>query len=250
MTMSQQAISRKYDEIYALAAEKETFTNAHPAVWPRNRFQAIVAMGGEGETILDIGCGNGYLLYQFRHSYARLIGLEFSPERLTQAQRNLTEFNFLPVQGSAEQMPEIATASIDRIISADTIEHIPDVYAAVNEMFRVLKPGGVLVINTPNIAFIKKRLLLCLGRFPATSQPNEGLGDSLLFDGGHLHYFTFRSLGKLLQRAGFQLQKTVGYGPFLFLHNLYPSLLSGGVQWVARKPEAVDRHFQDKGRVD
>jgi hypothetical protein len=102
-------------------------------------------------------------------------------------------------------------------------------------MFRVLAPGGRLVINTPNIAFVKKRALLLLGRFPATSQPNEGLGSDILFDGGHLHYFTFRSLSLLLERAGFHIERRVGYGAWGRVHDWHAPLLSGGVQLVARK---------------
>ena len=102
-------------------------------------------------------------------------------------------------------------------------------------MYRILKPKGTLVINTPNIAFLKKRLLLCLGRFPATSQPNEGTGSDILYDGGHLHYFTFISLKIILQNAGFQMVRKIGYGQFGYFHRLWPALLSGGVQWVATK---------------
>lgn len=228
-------MGEKYDVMYRASGEK-SFDRPRNSGWPRDRFQAIVAMGGEGKAVLDVGCGNGYLLYQFRNSFSRLIGLESSAERLSRAQTNLSGHGFVPILGSAEDMHEIDSDSVDLIISADTIEHVPDVYRAINEMYRVLAPGGMLVINTPNIAFIKKRLLLCLGRFPATSQRNEGVGDNLLFDGGHLHYFTFRSLGLVLRNAGFQLVRKMGYGPFGVLHNIFPSLLSGGVQWVARKP--------------
>ena len=76
-----------------------------------------------------------------------------------------------------------------------------------------------------------------LGRFPSTSQANEGIGSDILFDGGHLHYFTFRSLRIVLEKAGFELTKKIGYGKLGKIHDLYPSLLSGGVQWVARKPD-------------
>ena len=94
-----------------------------------------------------------------------------------------------------------------------------------------------MVINTPNVAFIKKRILLVLGRFPSTSQNNEGIGSDILFDGGHLHYFTYRSLRIVLEKAGFNMVKKIGYGKFGIIHNFFPTLLSGGVQWVARKPE-------------
>ena len=231
------SLIEKYDEFYGSEIKKETFRSITVGAWPRDRIEAIVAMGGEGEKVLDIGCGNGMLLYQFHNAFKTLVGLEYSKHRLKQAKVNLADQDFVAVQGSAEDMAEIKSNSIDRIISADTIEHIPDVYTAASEMLRVLKPGGKLVINTPNIAFIKKRVLLLLGRFPSTSQKNEGIGSDILFDGGHLHYFTYRSLRIVLEKAGFVMEKKIGYGKFGKIHDFLPTLLSGGVQWVARKPE-------------
>lgn len=229
------ALSAKYDEFYRSSLTKEQISEIIVRGWPANRVEAIVAMGGRGERILDIGCGNGSLLYQFKSSFTCLVGLEYSPQRLSQAKINLEGYNFVPVAGSAENMNEIGSNSIDRIISADTIEHVPDVYSAVAEMHRVLRPEGILVINTPNIAFIKKRLILSLGRFPSTSQPNEGIGSDLLFDGGHLHYFTYRALRLVLEKFGFEMVKKIGYGPLGRGHDWWPELFSGGVQWVAQK---------------
>lgn len=230
------SLSERYDEFYRSSLQREVFTDISPAGWPRGRVEAILAHAGQGQVVLDVGCGSGHLLYQLRRRYARLIGLEYSAHRLEQARVNLAGLDFTAVQGSAEAMDALAADSVDCVVSADTIEHVPDVYRAAAEIFRVLRPGGRLVINTPNIAFIKKRLLLLLGRFPATSQRNEGLGSDVLFDGGHLHYFTFRSLALLLRRAGFHIERTVGYGRWGCLHALYPPLLSGGVQVIARKP--------------
>jgi SAM-dependent methyltransferase len=189
-----------------------------------------------GDTILDIGCGDGLLLYQFRHKFKHLVGVEYSAERLHAAKANLQGYSFRGVCATAEAMAPIESDCIDCIVMADVIEHIPDVYLASQEMFRVLKPGGILVINTPNIAFVVKRLRLLFGRFPATSQRNEGLGSDLLFDGGHLHYFTYRSLRLLLDRSGFRIERKMGFGRFGKLHDLWPELLSVGVQWIARKP--------------
>jgi SAM-dependent methyltransferase len=228
-------MDEKYDRFYSSTLQVEALPEIRPGGWPRNRTEAIVHVAGEGDCVLDIGCGNGLLLYQFRHRYRRLVGLEYSPLRLEQARVNLAGSDFTGIQGSAERIG-LDDACVDRIVCADTIEHVPDVYAGANEMIRVLKPGGQLVINTPNIASIKKRLLLLAGRFPSTSQVNEGLGSDLLFDGGHLHYFTFRSLSLLLERAGFRVERRMGYGRLGRIHDFRPSLLSGGAQVVARKP--------------
>jgi ubiquinone/menaquinone biosynthesis C-methylase UbiE len=229
-------LSKQYDSFYKSSQLKETLPKVVLNGWPKNRVEAIMHSVCDGDSVLDVGCGNGHLLYQLRNKFERLIGLEYSAHRLEQAKLNLVDFAFEPVLGSAEDMNTIKSSSIDCVVSADTIEHIPDVYAAANELFRVLRPGGFLVINTPNIAFLKKRILLLLGRFPSTSQPNEGLGSDILFDGGHLHYFTYRSLSLLLEKAGFAVEARVGYGKFGSIHDIYPPLLSGGVQLLARKP--------------
>jgi SAM-dependent methyltransferase len=232
------SLAERYDAFYAAELQREDMRDIPRHGWPIDRVEAIVAFAGYGGAVLDVGCGNGHLLYQLRRQFTELHGLEYSVGRLRQAGINLAGLPFHGVQGSAEEMASYPDNRFDCLVSADTIEHVPDVYVAVAECFRVLKPGGRLVMNTPNIAFAKKRLQLLAGRFPSTSQKNEGLGSDMLFDGGHLHYFTFRSLGLLLRRAGFELVKPIGYWRFGRLHHLWPSLLSGGAQWVARKPAA------------
>ena len=231
----------KYDSFYKRKLEKENFTSIELTKWPRNRMEAIIfsieIMNLRRESVLDVGCGNGQLLFQLKSKFSKLYGLEYSKDRLQQAIINLEGLPFTPFKGSAENLSEIEDCSIDCIVSADTIEHIPDVYKATDEMFRIIKPGGSLIINTPNIASIKKRLLLLFGRFPSTSQANEGLGNDILFDGGHLHYFTFRSLKMLLEKSGFTIEQVIGYGRFGRAQNFYPSLLSGGAQVVAKRPK-------------
>lgn len=201
---------------------------------PRRRDEAIFAVPGSGRVLLDIGCGNGGLLYAHRRRFTELVGLEFSAERLRQAKVNLAGLAVRLVQGTAESLEQIDSGSIDRIVTSDVIEHIPDVYAAVAEMRRVLKPGGLLIVNTPNVAYAKRRVQLLAGRFPSTSQANEGLGSDVMFDGGHLHYFTYRSLRLLLQRRGFEVVGRLGYGRLGRVHAVYPPLTSVGVQLAAR----------------
>lgn len=231
------SLDAKYDTFYQSNDALVPHAQVTVSGWPRNRTEAIVHMPLTGDSVLDVGCGDGRLLYQFRQRFKNLIGLEYSAMRLDVARAQLQSLAFRGVCGSAEAMPEIESASVDAIISADVIEHIPDVYLAADEMFRVLKPGGVLVINTPNVAFVTKRLRLLRGRFPSTSQANEGLGSDVLFDGGHLHYFTFRSLSILLARSGFVVERRVGFGQLGRVHDLWPGLLSPGVQLVARRPQ-------------
>lgn len=227
-------LAEKYDAFYSEAATSP-LSDISLNRWPRNRLEAVVGVPGNGDSLLDIGCGNGYLLYQFRNRYNQLIGVEYSSERLKQATQNLATQNFTPILGSAEDLQAIPDNSIDRVTCSDVIEHIPDVYTAVAEVHRILKPDGIFVVNTPNIAYIKRRIQLLLGRFPSTSQGNEGLGSDVLFDGGHLHYFTFRSLELLLKRHSFRITESSGYGKFGWIHSVAPRLTSNGIQLVAKK---------------
>lgn len=228
------ALNDAYDKMYQAKSEfqkEEICLERHP----KNRFEAAVSVPGTGDKLLDIGCGNGYLIYQYRNRYRQLIGLEFSPERLRHAKNNLENINFIGYTGSAEKMSMIEDESIDRVIGVDVIEHIPDVYESVFEIFRVLKPGGDLIITTPNVASFRRRLQLLFGRFPSTSQPNEGVTDEPMLDGGHLHYFTYRSLRLVLKKGGFAISNSMGYGRLGMLQNVMPSLSSGGILMVARK---------------
>src|SRR5215207_322215 len=105
-------------------------------------------------------------------------------------------------------------------------------------MVRITSPNGRLVVSTPNVARIRLRLNLLRGRFPSTSDSNQGLDtepvDGLL-DGGHFHYFTYSMLEHLLKQAGCRTIERYGIGRLGWLYNIYPPLLSGSVTLVARK---------------
>jgi hypothetical protein len=109
------------------------------------------------------------------------------------------------------------------------IEHVFNVWPATQEMARLVRPGGQVILTTPNIAEIRRRVMLLAGRFPSTSADDEGFGvrtENELLDGGHVHYFTFRMLEKLFKRYGFSHVKRHGVGRLGRFHDVSPPLLS------------------------
>jgi ubiquinone/menaquinone biosynthesis C-methylase UbiE len=99
-------------------------------------------------TIADIGCSTGFLLedLEIRHPDAELIGVDLIAAGLRKIHERLPRVRLL--QADACRLP-IVDATIDAIVSANLLEHIPDDSLALAEMARVLRPGGWAVLVVP-----------------------------------------------------------------------------------------------------
>jgi len=106
--------------------------------------------GLDGLVVLDVACGAGFGLEMLWRAGARAIGLDYDGAAL-QAVSRMQPASRL-VRGDGTCLP-LMDASIDLIVSFETIEHVPDARALVSELRRVLTPGGRLVLSTPNRAF-------------------------------------------------------------------------------------------------
>ncbi|WP_395392698.1 glycosyltransferase [Novosphingobium sp. BL-8A] len=104
-----------------------------------------------GKDVLDIASGEGYgsaLISQVARS---VIGVDISEEAVAHATAAYGRENLSFKQGSAHAIP-VADASVDVVISFETIEHFSGHETFLSEIRRVLKPGGLAVISTPDIA--------------------------------------------------------------------------------------------------
>ena len=101
----------------------------------------------EGRVVLDIGCGGGNSSAIFGSFGANYIGVDHSPHAAMYALRHLKAVggNGFTVQGNAESLP-IRDESIDVVYSNGVLHHTPNFSTAMDEAYRVLKPGGKAVI--------------------------------------------------------------------------------------------------------
>jgi SAM-dependent methyltransferase len=106
-----------------------------------------------GLRILEVACGRGGFVRQLAKAGARVTGCDFSSAALRAASTKLFAPDNPPfavlIQGDAQTLP-FADNSFDVVVSCETIEHLPQVQAAISEMYRVTRPGGRLFLTTPN----------------------------------------------------------------------------------------------------
>ncbi len=141
--------------------------------------------------VLDAGCGEGVVVDEF-HARVRIEGLDpnYSSARVR--------------QGSLLALPYEAT-TFNHALCLDVLEHLSfdEQPRALAELFRVLKPGGMLLVTVPNLAHLQSRVhFLLAGRLIRTASPLKHPGDRPLHD-----YLD------LARRAGFRVVRTSGIFP-------------------------------------
>jgi SAM-dependent methyltransferase len=169
---------------------------------------------GTTRTILDIGCGDGTAAATAAPLLTghRLIGVDWSQDALKRARTHLT----YTIRGelSGDGLP-FGTASADAVLFSEVIEHLVDPDAALDEIRRVLCPGGHLMLSTPNLAAWYNRALLLAGVQPVFSEVSLRAihgrpGKEVV---GHLRLYTARALREFVTAAGFDVVRLEG-APF------------------------------------
>lgn len=102
-----------------------------------------------GERILDAGCGSGLFTRHLLAAGAQVEGLEISLPMLRRAKERSAGYPFRSIQGDMLHLP-FQDNRFDKFLSVTAIEFIEDAGAAVQEAFRVTKPGGSIVVATLN----------------------------------------------------------------------------------------------------
>ena len=97
--------------------------------------------------LLDVGCGNGQRLSQLQTLGWDVEGQEIDPKAVMNAQRN---YGIKIHLGNLHDIA-FSSSTFDAIIMGHVIEHLIDPLAILTECHRILKPGGILVITTPNV---------------------------------------------------------------------------------------------------
>ncbi len=105
--------------------------------------------GDASQEVLDIGCGAGHGSNMLSKKYKKVYGVDISEEAIEYAKSNWATNNIEFVVGSAMDIP-FPDSTFDAVSAFEVFEHLTDWRKFLSEIKRVLKPGGVVYISTPN----------------------------------------------------------------------------------------------------
>jgi len=219
--MTDKSLKEFYEQKYAHESNMRSIESIKKTNVPTTRFEAVIKFFPKyfnGGDVLEIGAGNGNVaksLLESCDNISTYVLGDLSLPRVQGVKKNLKDPRLKIIEMNAEKIQE-TDELYDAVIMIALIEHLIDPLGAMQNIRKLIRSGGVIYIDTPNIAKYTQRLKLLFGRFPATASMNEGLttftGEPTDFhDEGHLHYFTYRSLSLMLtERCGFSRVTKIG----------------------------------------
>jgi SAM-dependent methyltransferase len=178
----------------------------------------------------ELGVGDGALLAKTHAQFDHYDGFDISSYQLDCVAADLRGRPNLRLHRADLEAPlPLGNGAADLVISLSTIEYLRDPEHLVREAFRILRPGGALLLHTMNLAFLPRRMQLLFGRLPTF---NSALG----WQGGVLHNFTFPTLRALLRSIGFEIEaeRCAGLAPALRLW--WRNALASDMLFLARRP--------------
>lgn len=181
------------------------------------------------DKLLELGCGWGEHCAHMMQYAADVTGVDIVLPKWVQ---NVSRPNLALIEANANEQLPFAPASFDAIIGMMVVEHLFDPFKVVAELRRLIKPNGVVILNLPLVTSWKNRLNLLFGRLPQTSY--AGWFEQREWDGGHLHYFSWPMITKLMATAGFEITHFRAVGRMSGLKTAFLGILAGEVTFAAR----------------
>jgi len=150
-------------------------------------FSVMYLRAVPGGEVLDVGCGGGAFLARMRGLGWRVLGVEPDPGAVKVA----TEVRGLDVRLGTLETQGLSADRFDAVTSSHVIEHVHDPLAFLRECTRVSRPGGQVVVVTPNTESLGRR--------------RHGTSWLGLDPPRHLHLFSRANLRRLAERAGLRV---------------------------------------------
>ncbi|WP_295799487.1 class I SAM-dependent methyltransferase [Mucilaginibacter sp.] len=160
----------------------------------------------KNQHILDLGCGNGYLVNHLVKLGYNAYGTDASEKGIVIARKTNPDRFFVQDLSSDALPPELQAIPFDTIITTEVIEHLYNPQAFADFCKQQLKPGGELIVTTPYHGYLKNLTLSIFNKWDSHMDP--------LWLGGHIKLWSRKTLTKVLTNSGFTVIQFRGCGRF------------------------------------
>jgi SAM-dependent methyltransferase len=227
--MQKDTIQAFYEEVY-----KEYSSNTPGTFYSyeRNHVLKRIYQDATGKRLLDLGAGRGTISQFFLDKGYEVHALEWTDAGV----QKLLKMSVHGLQKDIEDIPySYEDNFFDEIFWGDNIEHLFFPEKVTTEIYRILKPGGRLVLSTPNHGWIVNRLYYLIMGVPRRTE-----GQKIpIWNWQHIRYFNKTEIRKFLTACGFH-KNFAFYGaerrqPFALLSRYFPSFMSSVMVVEVRK---------------
>jgi 2-polyprenyl-3-methyl-5-hydroxy-6-metoxy-1,4-benzoquinol methylase len=186
--------------------------NGESGIGLTNKFVAVVKDLGNVKRVCDLGCGNGFMAGHLAGLGYEVTGVDASESGIAIARAHFPQATFIKATIDSTLRSSQALEAFDLVVSSDVIEHLYRPSDLIEAAVSLLKPNGQIVIGTPYHGYLKNVVLSLTGKMDAHF--------TSLNDGGHIKFFSVKTLSELLTSHGFTDLRFSFYGraPWLWMN--------------------------------
>ena len=190
----------------------EAAGNGESGVGLANVFLELVKGLEDVKTLCDLGCGNGFMAGRLAQLGYDVTGVDASESGIALARSTYPQANFVCATVNSDLRDESLPESFDLVLSSDVIEHMYRPADLIEAAVSLVKPNGYVLIGTPYHGYMKNLALALSGKLDTHFCVHDV--------GGHIKFFSVKTLSELLHRHGLCDLKFTYYGraPWLWMN--------------------------------
>ncbi len=189
--------------LYANAA----LNGSHAYLLPK--IKATLAGLPDRARVMDLGSGNGSLTAAWARRGWEVCGVDSSESGVRHAASTYSSISFARAQIDSELATVYGNGNFDAVVSAEVVEHLYSPRDLAKCAFDLLRPRGLFVVTTPYNGYLKNVALSISGTMDRHW--------TVLWDGGHIKFWSWKTIRALLEEAGFEDIQFAGAGRLPFL---------------------------------